>query len=61
MFKFALIAGIGAEWLFGPAAYSLGDLGSAGLRTLMLTLGAWAALELLRVFWRAVLTLEHRG
>jgi hypothetical protein len=61
MLKFALIAGICAEWLYGPAADSLAEIGAAGLRALMLTLAAWAGLELVRVLWRAVLTLEHRG
>jgi hypothetical protein len=61
MFRFALLAGTGAEWLFGPAAHSLAQLGSAGLRALLLTLAAWAALEVAHVLWRAVLTLDHRG
>lgn len=61
MFKFALASGIGAEWLYGPAAESLSALGSASLRALMLALAAWAALELLRVIWRAVLTLDPYG
>lgn len=61
MFKFALIAGIAAEWLHGPVADSAAELGLASLRALMLTLAAWAALELVRVLWRAVLTLEHHG
>ncbi len=61
MFKFALFAGICAEWLFGPSAGSLGALGSAGLRVLMVSLAVWLALEMLRVFWRAVLTLDRRG
>ena len=61
MFKFAFIAGICAEWLYGPAAHSLNALGSAALRALMISLVAWVALELLRVLWRAVLTLDPRS
>ena len=61
MFKFALVAGICAEWLYGPAAHSLAGLGSAGFRALMLSLGAWIAFELARVLWRAVLTLDPRS
>ena len=61
MFKFALAIGISAEWLTGPAAFSLPALGSAMLRALLLTLAAWAALEAVRALWRAVLTLEHRS
>jgi hypothetical protein len=61
MFKFALAAGVCAEWLYGPAADSFVGLGSAGFRALMLSLGAWIALELVRVLWRAVLTLDPRS
>lgn len=61
MLKFALAAGICAEWLYGPAAHSLSALGSAGLRAMMLSLAAWLVLELLRVLWRAVLTLDPRS
>lgn len=61
MFKFALIAGICAEWLFGPSADTLAGLVSAGYRALLLTLLSWVLLELLRVLWRAVLTLDPRG
>lgn len=60
MFKLALTAGICAEWLSGPAAHSWLGLGSAGFRALLLTLAAWVGLEVLRVLWRAVLTLDHR-
>lgn len=61
MFKFALVSGIGAEWLHGPTAESLSALGAAGFRALMLTLAAWVALEMARVLWRAVLTLDDKG
>jgi hypothetical protein len=61
MFKFALIAGICVEWLHGPAADSAAELALAGQRALLLTLAAWMGLELLRVLWRAILTLDHYG
>jgi hypothetical protein len=60
MFKLALAAGICVEWLSGPDVHSWLGLGSAGSRALMLTLAVWTGLEVLRLLWRAVLTLEHR-
>ncbi len=61
MFKYALVAGICVEWLYGPAVHSLPALGSAAFRALLVTMAAWIALEALRVLWRAVLTLDPRG
>ncbi len=61
MFKFALVAGICAEWLSGSEVHSWSAVCSAGFRALMLTLAAWAVLEGLQVLWRAVLTLDPRS
>lgn len=58
MFKFALALGIVAEWLTGPAVYSLPAIGSACLRALMFTLLAWMLLEVCRLLVAAVMTLD---
>jgi hypothetical protein len=58
MLKFALALGIAAEWLLGPAAYSLPAVGGASLRALMFTLLVWMILETCRLLVRAVQTLD---
>jgi hypothetical protein len=58
MLKFALALGISAEWLTGPAAYTLPAIGQASLRALLFTLLAWMMLEGCRVLLHAVMTLD---
>lgn len=61
MFKFALAAGIVAEWLYGPAVESMMGFGFASLRALMATLAAWMVLEALRALVDAVMMLDDRA
>lgn len=61
MFKFALAAGIVAEWLLGPPVESLLGLGLASLRALTGVLLAWMVLEAIRVLIMAVMTLEDKA
>ncbi len=58
MLKFALIFGIAAEWLTGPAAASMADFGRASLRATMAMLLAWIVLEALRALVSAVQSLD---
>ena len=61
MFKYAMMAGIAGEWLFGPGAGTLAQLVVAGVRALILMLLAWMILEGLRALFAAVMTLSDRG
>ena len=58
MLKLALLAGIGAEWLFGPAADSFLSLALAGTRALMFAALAWLALEAIAAAYQAVESLD---
>jgi len=61
MFKYAMMAGIAGEWLFGQSVGTLEQLAVASLRALVLMLLAWMILEGLRALLEAVLTLSDRA
>jgi hypothetical protein len=58
LFKYAFALGIALEWLLGPVVASVPSLGYAAMRALMWMLAAWMVLELVRVLYRAVATME---
>ncbi len=61
MFKYAMMAGIAGEWLFGAGVGTLEQLAVASLRALILMLLAWMILEGLRALFAAVMTLSDRA
>jgi hypothetical protein len=61
MFKYAMMAGIAGEWLFGASVATLEQLAVASLRALMLMLLAWMILESLRALFAAVMTFSDRA
>lgn len=60
MFKFAFIAGIVAEWLFGPTVDSVVGFGFAALRATMAMLLAWMVLEALHLLLRGALSYDDQ-
>jgi hypothetical protein len=60
MKKFALAAGIVAEWVLGPSVDSALGLGHAALRAFIATVLAWMVLEALRAVYRTVMSYDDK-
>jgi ABC-type long-subunit fatty acid transport system fused permease/ATPase subunit len=60
MFKFALAAGVVAEWVFGPGVETALDLFHTVTQTFIATLLAWTALEALRAVYKTVMSYDGR-